>query len=42
MFDELDEQGWDLLGDLHSHTHSEAYPSETDCSWRSIRTRVTS
>jgi [CysO sulfur-carrier protein]-S-L-cysteine hydrolase len=29
-FDELDEQGWDLWAIYHSHTHSEAYPSETD------------
>jgi proteasome lid subunit RPN8/RPN11 len=29
-FDEMDEQGWDLLGIFHTHTHSEAYPSETD------------
>jgi proteasome lid subunit RPN8/RPN11 len=29
-FDELDERGWDLWGIYHSHTHSEAYPSETD------------
>jgi proteasome lid subunit RPN8/RPN11 len=30
IFDELDEQGWDLWAIYHSHTHSEAYPSETD------------
>jgi proteasome lid subunit RPN8/RPN11 len=30
VFDELDEEGWDLLGIFHTHTHSEAYPSETD------------
>jgi len=29
-FDEMDEHGWDLLGIYHSHTHSEAYPSDTD------------
>jgi len=29
-FDEMDEQGWDLLAIFHTHTHSEAYPSETD------------
>jgi proteasome lid subunit RPN8/RPN11 len=29
-FNEMDEQGWDLFGIYHSHTHSEAYPSETD------------
>lgn len=27
---EIDEKGWELLGIVHSHTHSEAYPSETD------------
>ena len=30
VFDEMDEQGWDLWAIYHSHTHSEAYPSETD------------
>jgi proteasome lid subunit RPN8/RPN11 len=30
VFDEIDEQGWDLLGIFHTHTHSDAYPSETD------------
>ena len=30
VFDELDDQGWDLWAIYHSHTHSEAYPSETD------------
>lgn len=30
VFDELDEQGWELWAIYHSHTHSEAYPSETD------------
>jgi proteasome lid subunit RPN8/RPN11 len=30
VWDELDEQGWDLWAIYHSHTHSEAYPSETD------------
>jgi proteasome lid subunit RPN8/RPN11 len=30
VFDDLDERGWDLWGIYHSHTHSEAYPSETD------------
>lgn len=29
-FDEVDAQGWDLWAIYHSHTHSEAYPSETD------------
>ena len=35
-------QGWDLWAIYHSHTHSEAYPSETDRVWPSIRTRATS
>jgi proteasome lid subunit RPN8/RPN11 len=26
----MDEQGWDLVGIFHTHTHSEAYPSDTD------------
>jgi proteasome lid subunit RPN8/RPN11 len=30
VFDQMDERGWDLWGIYHSHTHSEAYPSETD------------
>jgi proteasome lid subunit RPN8/RPN11 len=30
VFDEMEEQEWDLLGIFHTHTHSEAYPSETD------------
>jgi [CysO sulfur-carrier protein]-S-L-cysteine hydrolase len=30
VFDEMDEQGWELHGIFHTHTHSEAYPSETD------------
>ena len=30
VFDEIEEQGWDLWSIYHSHTHSEAYPSETD------------
>lgn len=29
-FDEMDDEGWGLLGIFHTHTHSEAYPSETD------------
>ena len=27
---EIDNQGWDIIGIYHSHTHSEAYPSATD------------
>lgn len=30
VFEEMDEQGWELWGIYHSHTHSEPYPSETD------------
>jgi proteasome lid subunit RPN8/RPN11 len=30
VFDEIDDNGWDLWAIYHSHTHSEAYPSETD------------
>ncbi len=30
VFDEIDDAGWDLLGIFHTHTHSDAYPSETD------------
>jgi proteasome lid subunit RPN8/RPN11 len=30
VFDEIDDQGWELWAIYHSHTHSEAYPSETD------------
>ncbi|HET9724586.1 MAG TPA: M67 family metallopeptidase [Actinomycetota bacterium] len=29
-FDRMDEEGLELLGIFHTHTHSEAYPSETD------------
>ncbi len=30
VYNTLDEQGWDLGGVFHSHTHTEAYPSPTD------------
>jgi len=30
VFEKIDDEGWDLLGIFHTHTHSEAYPSETD------------
>ena len=30
IFDEIDDRGWELWAIYHSHTHSEAYPSETD------------
>lgn len=28
--EEIEDKGWDLFAIYHSHTHSEAYPSETD------------
>jgi [CysO sulfur-carrier protein]-S-L-cysteine hydrolase len=30
VFDEIEQEGWELLGIVHTHTHSEALPSETD------------
>jgi len=30
VFDRMETEGWDLWAIYHSHTHSEAYPSETD------------
>jgi proteasome lid subunit RPN8/RPN11 len=30
VFNEVDAQGLDLVGIFHSHTHSDAVPSETD------------
>jgi proteasome lid subunit RPN8/RPN11 len=30
VFDEIDDEGWELLAIFHTHTHSEAQPSETD------------
>jgi proteasome lid subunit RPN8/RPN11 len=30
VFNEIEVKGWDLVGIFHSHTHTEAYPSETD------------
>jgi len=30
VFDRIEHQGWELLGIVHTHTHSEAYPSDTD------------
>ena len=29
-FEEIEEKEWDIVGIFHSHTHTEAYPSETD------------
>ena len=30
VFNEIDDKGWELLAFFHSHTRTEAYPSETD------------
>jgi [CysO sulfur-carrier protein]-S-L-cysteine hydrolase len=30
VYRKLDEEGWELGGVFHSHTHTEAYPSPTD------------
>jgi [CysO sulfur-carrier protein]-S-L-cysteine hydrolase len=30
VFNEIEEKNWNLLAIFHSHTHTEAYPSETD------------
>src|SRR5689334_10794205 len=30
VFNEIERKGWELAGIFHSHTHTEAYPSETD------------
>jgi proteasome lid subunit RPN8/RPN11 len=30
VFEEMEQKGWELFAIYHSHTHSEAYPSETD------------
>jgi proteasome lid subunit RPN8/RPN11 len=30
VFNRMEEQGWEMWAIYHSHTHSEAYPSETD------------
>ena len=30
VFDELDDRGWEIWAIYHSHTHTEARPSETD------------
>jgi proteasome lid subunit RPN8/RPN11 len=30
VFNEIEANRWDLFGIFHSHTHTEAYPSETD------------
>ena len=30
LLQEIEKQGWELLGIYHSHTHTQAYPSVTD------------
>ena len=30
VFSEIEDKGWELAGIFHSHTNTEAYPSETD------------
>jgi len=30
VFNEIEDKGWDLIAIYHSHTHTPAYPSETD------------
>jgi [CysO sulfur-carrier protein]-S-L-cysteine hydrolase len=30
VFNEIEEKGWEIAAIYHSHTHTEAYPSETD------------
>ena len=30
LLNEIEKQGWELLGIYHSHTHTQAYPSATD------------
>jgi [CysO sulfur-carrier protein]-S-L-cysteine hydrolase len=30
VFDEIEDEGWELAAIFHTHTHSDAYPSETD------------
>ena len=30
VFSEIEDKGWELAGIFHSHTHTDAYPSETD------------
>src|SRR3990172_6081687 len=32
IFRDIEDNGWELLGIYHSHTHTEAYPSPTDVS----------
>ncbi|HEY3209858.1 MAG TPA: M67 family metallopeptidase [Actinomycetota bacterium] len=30
VFNEIEEKGWEIAAIYHSHTHTQAYPSETD------------
>ena len=30
VYNEIDDRGWEIVAIYHSHTHSEAYPSDTD------------
>ena len=30
VFNEIEDKGWEIAAIYHSHTHTEAYPSETD------------
>jgi proteasome lid subunit RPN8/RPN11 len=30
VYNEIDDNGWEIVAIYHSHTHSEAYPSDTD------------
>jgi len=30
VYTEIDDNGWEIVAIYHSHTHSEAYPSDTD------------
>src|SRR5262245_17599065 len=36
VWKEIDDAGWEVRGVFHSHTHTQAYPSETDRSQASI------
>jgi len=31
IFKELEKENWEILAIYHSHTHTQAYPSATDC-----------
>ena len=38
---DADDRGWEIIGVVHSHTHSEPYPSPTDVARRPIPTGTT-